>query len=68
MKAGAQQAGRQVPPLIAHAPVCVHDNADEVRAAVRQAGYESKNAFLPTNAGGRRFPRSHPGCVERRYD
>jgi alkanesulfonate monooxygenase SsuD/methylene tetrahydromethanopterin reductase-like flavin-dependent oxidoreductase (luciferase family) len=36
MQAGAQQAGRPVPPLIAHAPVCVHDNADEVRVAVRQ--------------------------------
>ena len=36
MKAGAQQAGRPVPPLIAHAIVCVHENTDEVRAAVRQ--------------------------------
>ena len=36
MEAGAQQAGRETPPLIAHAPVCVHDNPDEVRAAVRQ--------------------------------
>ena len=36
MQAGAQRAGRETPPLIAHAPVCVHDNADEVRAAVRQ--------------------------------
>src|SRR6266511_4064229 len=36
MQAGAERAGRQVPPLIAHAPVCVHDNAEEVRAAVRQ--------------------------------
>ncbi len=36
MEAGAQRAGRETPPLIAHAPVCVHDDADEVRAAVRQ--------------------------------
>lgn len=36
MKAGAEQARRAVPPLIAHAPVCVHENAEEVRAAVRQ--------------------------------
>ena len=36
MEAGAQRAGRETPPLIAHAPVCVHDNADEVRAAVRE--------------------------------
>ena len=36
MHTGAERAGRPVPPLIAHAPVCVHDNADEVRAAVRE--------------------------------
>ena len=35
MQAGAQKAGRETPPLIAHAPVCVHDNAEEVREAVR---------------------------------
>jgi F420-dependent oxidoreductase-like protein len=33
---GAASAGRPVPPLIAHAPVCVHDQEEEVRAAVRQ--------------------------------
>jgi F420-dependent oxidoreductase-like protein len=32
---GAQQAGRATPPLIAHVPVAVHDNADEVRQAAR---------------------------------
>ena len=36
MRAGAEKAGRSVPPLIAHAPVCVHDDPDEVRAAVRE--------------------------------
>ena len=36
MQKGAEQAGRPVPPLIAHVPVCVHDNADEVRAAFRE--------------------------------
>jgi hypothetical protein len=30
MHAGAERAGRPVPPLIAHAPVCVHDNAGGV--------------------------------------
>ena len=35
MQEGAKRAGRETPPLIAHAPVCVHDNADEVRTAVR---------------------------------
>ena len=36
MKQGAEQAGRPVPPLIAHVPVCFHDNVDEVRAAFRE--------------------------------
>jgi len=36
MRDGAERAGRLVPPLIAHAPVCVHDNPDEVRVAVRE--------------------------------
>ena len=36
MEKGAREASRPVPPLIAHAPVCVHENPDEVRAALRQ--------------------------------
>ena len=36
MKKGAEQAGRPVPSLIAHVPVCLHDNVDEVRAAFRE--------------------------------
>jgi F420-dependent oxidoreductase-like protein len=36
MRAGAEKAGRPVPPLLAHAPVCVHDKPDEVRAAAQQ--------------------------------
>ena len=36
MREGAERAGREVPPLVAHAPVCVHDNPDEVKAAARQ--------------------------------
>jgi alkanesulfonate monooxygenase SsuD/methylene tetrahydromethanopterin reductase-like flavin-dependent oxidoreductase (luciferase family) len=42
MKVGAERANRPVPPLVAHAPVCVHDNPDEVRAAMQQqSGYLS---------------------------
>jgi F420-dependent oxidoreductase-like protein len=44
MRLGAERAGRLVPPLIAHAPVCVHDNATEVRAAVRE---QMQNPRLP---------------------
>ena len=36
MKAGAEQKGRQVPPLVAHVPLSVHDNRDQVRAEARQ--------------------------------
>ncbi len=35
LRQGAQQAGRPTPPLIAHAPVCVHDNLAEAREAAR---------------------------------
>ena len=35
MQRGAAIGNREVPPLIAHAPVCVHDNPDEVREAAR---------------------------------
>jgi alkanesulfonate monooxygenase SsuD/methylene tetrahydromethanopterin reductase-like flavin-dependent oxidoreductase (luciferase family) len=36
LQRGAARAGRPVPPLIAHAPVCVHEHGEEVRAAIRQ--------------------------------
>jgi F420-dependent oxidoreductase-like protein len=44
MQAGAERVRRPVPPLIAHAPVCVHDNAEEVRTAVRE---QIQNPRLP---------------------
>jgi F420-dependent oxidoreductase-like protein len=36
MRAGAEGAGRPIPPLMAHAPICVHEKPDEVRDAARQ--------------------------------
>ncbi|MFQ6027162.1 MAG: LLM class flavin-dependent oxidoreductase, partial [Dehalococcoidia bacterium] len=36
MTEGASIAGRETPPLVAHAPVCVHENVEEVREAARQ--------------------------------
>ena len=36
MKAAARRAGRESPPLIVHAPICVHEDLDAVRAAVRE--------------------------------
>ena len=35
MRRGAEKAGRETPPLIAHAPVCVHENLEEVQEAAR---------------------------------
>ena len=35
LEAGARGAGQATPPLIAHAPVCVHDDIDEAREGVR---------------------------------
>jgi alkanesulfonate monooxygenase SsuD/methylene tetrahydromethanopterin reductase-like flavin-dependent oxidoreductase (luciferase family) len=36
MRAGAERANRPIPPLMAHAPICVHDKPDEVREVARQ--------------------------------
>ena len=36
MKAGAEQKGRQVPPLVAHVPLSAHDDRAQVRAEARQ--------------------------------
>ena len=36
MQRGAEKADRPTPPLIAHAPVCVHEDLDDVRVAVQQ--------------------------------
>ncbi len=36
MTQGAEAAGRPVPPLIVHTPVCLHDNAREARDAFRE--------------------------------
>jgi len=43
MQAGARLSGRDVPPLIAHAPMCVNDDMEEVRSATREqmGGYPS---------------------------
>ncbi len=36
MRRGSDQAGRETPPLIAHAPVCISTDADATRVAVQQ--------------------------------
>ena len=61
MQASAQQAGRPVPPLIAHAPVCVHDNAAEVRAAVRQQIMNPRLPFYQRMLIAAGYPEAEQG-------
>ena len=41
MQRGAKRADREVPPLVAHVPVCVHDDPEEARQAVAQRSEDS---------------------------
>lgn len=62
MQAGAAEAGRPVPPLIAHAPVCVHDDPEEVRGAVRQQmGNYPRLPFYAGMLADAGFPEAHEG-------
>jgi alkanesulfonate monooxygenase SsuD/methylene tetrahydromethanopterin reductase-like flavin-dependent oxidoreductase (luciferase family) len=61
MHAGAERAGRPVPPLIAHAPVCVHDNAEEVRAAVRGQIMHPRLPFYQRMLVAAGFPEATSG-------
>lgn len=62
MREGAEQAGRPVPPLIAHAPVCVHDNPEEVRAAVRQQIMNPRLPFYQRMLIDAGFPEASNGA------
>jgi F420-dependent oxidoreductase-like protein len=61
MRAGAERAGRPVPPLIAHAPVCVHANAVEVRAAVREQIMNPRLPFYQRMLVAAGFPEAENG-------
>ena len=61
MKAGADRAGRPVPPLIAHAPVCVHDKPDEVRAAIREQVGNPRLPFYQRMFAAAGFPEASNG-------
>ena len=61
MKAGAERAGRPVPPLIAHAPVCVHDQPDEVRAAIREQVGNPRLPFYQRMFAAAGFPEASNG-------
>ncbi|MBI3328917.1 MAG: LLM class flavin-dependent oxidoreductase [Nitrospinae bacterium] len=62
MRAGAAQVGRPVPPLLAHAPVCVHDKPEEVYDAARQqlANYVRLPFYLQMLAAAG-FPEASEG-------
>jgi alkanesulfonate monooxygenase SsuD/methylene tetrahydromethanopterin reductase-like flavin-dependent oxidoreductase (luciferase family) len=61
MRAGAQRASRAVPPLIAHAPVCVHDHPAEVRAAVREQIMNPRLPFYQRMLAAAGFPEAENG-------
>lgn len=61
MRAGAQRAGRAVPPLIAHAPVCVHDNDHEARAAIREQILNPRLPFYQAMFATAGFPEASDG-------
>ena len=62
MAVGAERAGRPAPPLVAHAPVCVHENPDEARAAVRQQfGSFARSPFYQQMFIAAGFPETAEG-------
>ncbi|MEE9247938.1 MAG: LLM class flavin-dependent oxidoreductase [Dehalococcoidia bacterium] len=59
MQEGAKEAGRQAPPLITHAAVCVHDDPDEVRtAALEELEYYPKSHFYQRMFADAGFPEA----------
>ena len=62
MQRGAERAGRPVPPLIVQVPVCVHENPEEAREAVRQqfAGF-ARSPFYQNMFTAAGFPEVSQG-------
>ncbi len=59
MKAGAQQAGHDTPPLVVHAPVCVTDDLAAARQGVRdQLGYFPYTPFYARMFAAAGFQRA----------
>ena len=57
LQKGAEAAGRDAPPLIAHAPVCVTENLDAARDGVRaRLGYFPANPFYANMFAQAGFP------------
>jgi len=62
MQRGAEMADRPVPPLIVQVPVCVHENPEEAREAVRQqfAGF-ARSPFYQDMFTAAGFPEVSQG-------
>lgn len=59
LETGARRAGRPSPPLVAHVPVCVHDNAGEAKSAVRQQfGSFARSPFYQQMFAAAGFPEA----------
>ncbi len=61
MQRGAKQAGRRTPPLIAHAPACVHEDFAQVRAAVQREMGHPRLPFYQRMLADAGFPEAADG-------
>ena len=62
LHSGAERAGRSVPPLVAHAPVSVHENPEEARDAIRQQfGFFARSPFYQNMFTAAGFPEVSQG-------
>ena len=69
LKEGAARAARPTPPLIAHVPVCVHENVDEVTQAAReQVGFYARVPFYAAMYGDAGFADAPQGVSEALVD
>ena len=62
MDRGAKEAGRRTPPLIAHAPACVHENFADVRAAVQREMGHPRMPFYQRMLADAGFPEAANGA------
>ena len=62
MEKGAAAAGRHAPSLIAHAPVCVHDNAKDVRETMKSFGRYPQLPFYQRMFAAAGFPEAFEGA------
>ena len=59
IREGAGEAGRVPPPLIAHVPLCVHDDVDAARAAaLEQGAYYPQSTFYARMFAAAGFPEA----------